>query len=288
MRRAIRVALCATVVLFLWGCSSEDVVNPTELEPPTNLQVTDLAAEGGSVSLSWGGAVGEYVGYRVYAHTQSLQSLDDPAALLPYQVDEVGSATQAATIYLANSYTYYYVHVRAYTQDNDVSRASNELQVIARPEGDNATIYEFDAPQPNASGFDFSEGTAVSMGSAEEARYDRVDIFLGYQAGTTGGGDLYLCSPKKATSTYQNTASFYGWTGTFDSLDEVPADATYSDNVIVSEGKVVAVRITDENAITNYAKLEITATGGAHPTRTISFRWAYQPAPDHRELVPQP
>ncbi|MBN1426131.1 fibronectin type III domain-containing protein [Candidatus Fermentibacteria bacterium] len=288
MKRAIGVGLCAAMVLVLWGCSDDDVVDPTELTPPSNLRVTDLAAGGGTVGLAWDGAVGEYVGYRIYAHTQSLQSLDKAETLAPYMRGEVGSAQQNATVSLTDSYTYYYVHVRAYTSDGDVSRASNELLVIARPEGANAVIYEFLSAVGNPSGYDLSTGEAVSMANTNPDRYERVDFFLAYSGGTSGGGDLYLWNPKAASSSYQNTAGFYGWTGTFDSLTRVPDGAAFSDHVAVSVGKVVVVQVTDENAITNYAKIEVVSVGGTSPNRTVTFRWAYQPAPGRPDLVPQP
>jgi hypothetical protein len=272
----------------VWGCSSEDVVNPTELEPPTNFRVTALPADGGQVALAWDGAVGEYVGYRIYADTQSRQSLDDAEQLAPYLVDDVGSATQAATIFLPDSHTYYYIHVRAYTDDNDLSRASNELHVIARPQGQNAVIYEFLAASGNPSGFDLSTGEAISMSVTNDERHDRVDFFVGYAGGTAGGGDLYLWDPREASDQYENTAGFAGMTQSFDNLEIIPAGTSFSDRVSVSVGKVVAVKVTDENAITHYAKLEIAAIGGTTPNRTVTFEWAYQPEPDRPELVPQP
>lgn len=288
MRRAVCLGLSAVCMCVLWGCGDDDVVNPTELEPPTNLRVTDLAMDGGAVSLAWGSAVGDYVGYRIYAHTTSLQSLDDPQTLLQYQVGEVGSAQQSATIYLPNSFTYYYIHVRAYTESEDLSRASNELHVIARPQGENAVIYEILAAAGNPSGFDLSTGQSVSMATTNPDRHDLTDFFLGYASGTTGGGDLYLWDPKKANTTYENTTGFAGMSGTFDGLTSIPGGTTFSDHVAVSVGKVIAVKVTDENAITNYAKLEIVAVGGTSPNRTVTFRWAYQPEPNRPELVPQP
>jgi len=286
MRRAIRFALCAAVVFALWGCSDEDVVNPTELEPPPTLDVTGRALDGGSIDLSWGSAVGEFIGYRIYAHTTSIRNLTTTEALEPYVIlDNLGSAEYTATVYLPNSFTYYYIHVRAFTDGGDVSAASPELHVIARPQGESVVIYEFDSTLGNDSGFDMSTGETISLGADD--RHDRVDFFLGYSGGLTGTG-LFLWDPKKANQEYDNTTRFTGWTGSFDDLVEVPLGATYLDNIEVTGGKVLALRITDEYGITHYGKLQIVSVGGVSPDRTITLRWAYQPEPDRPELVPQP
>ncbi len=160
--------------------------------------------------------------------------------------------------------------------------------MIARPEGSNAVIYEFSAAAGNPSGFNLDTGSPVSMATTNPDRHDLVDFFVGYSQGTSGGGDLFLWSPKKASSSYHNTTGFYGWSGTFESRTEVPAGADFRDSVDALEGKVIAVRVTDENAVMHYAKLEITAVGGTPPNRTVTFKWAYQPTPDRRELVPRP
>lgn len=288
MRRFLSCGLLLLPIVFLLSCDSESVVEPEELEPPSNLIVTDIPGSGGQMELEWDGAVGDYIGYRIYRHTQSLQSLDDTEELAPYMINEVGAATQSTTVNVGDSYTYYYVHVRAYTEENDLSRASNELYVIARPLDEGAVVYEFSSQAGNPSGFDLSEGTAVSMATTNENRHDLVDFFLGYSGGTSGNGDLYLWNPKEASSDYQNTTGFLGVSDSFDDLTEAPTGANYADHVAITTGAVVAVMITDEFAITHYAKLEFTRIDGTEPNRTLVFNWAYQPEPGRPELVPQP
>jgi hypothetical protein len=273
---------------FFLSCDSESVVEPEELEPPANLAVTDISSTGGQITLEWDGAVGEYVGYRIYQHTERLEFYDDPEELAPYMIQEVGAATQSTTVDLGDSYTYYYVHVRAYTEENDVSEASNEPYIIARPLDEGAVVYEFSSPAGNPSGFDLSAGTAVSMATTNPDRHDLVDFFLGYSEGTSGNGDLYLWDPKEASSDYQNTTGFLGVSESFDELDAAPTGANYADHVAITVGAVVAVMITDEFAITHYGKLEFTRIDGTEPNRTLVFKWAYQPEPGRPELVPQP
>jgi hypothetical protein len=276
-----------SLALFL-SCDSESVVEPEELEPPQNLEVTDIASTGGQITLEWDGAVGDYVGYRIYQDTEKLEFYDDPEELAPYMIREVGAATQSTSVDLGDSYTYYWVHVRAYTEENDVSEASNEIYVIARPTDEGAVVYEFSSDVGNESGFDLSTGDPISMDITDPSRLDLIDFFLGYSGGTSGSGDLYLWSPKEASPDYQNTAGFVGVSSSFDDLTAAPAGATYADHVAIAIGGVVAVRVTDEFAVTHYAKLEFTRIDGTEPNRTLVFKWAYQPEPDHRELVPQP
>jgi len=286
------LALPALLLILVVGCSDDNVVEPEELTPPSNLRVTDIPLAGDVVELQWDGAVGSedviYVGYRIYVHTQPLQSVDNANELAPYEIREVGSSVQSTSVTLDNSYTYYYVHVRAVTDEEELSRASNELYIIARPEEEGAIIYEFESETGNASGFDLSQGAGVSLALSNPDRHDRTDFFLAYAEGTTGGGDLYLWSPKAASAQYQNTAGFAAASGTFDDLTSVPAGTTFSDHVAVTEGGLIMVRITDENAVTNYAKISLTSIEGTSPDRTLVFMWAYQPEPGRPELVPVP
>lgn len=294
MRKVLHtLALPALILFLIVGCSDDDVVEPDELTPPSNLRVTDIPLSGDVVELQWDGAVGSedvvYVGYRIYAHTQPLQSVDNADDLAPYEIREVGSSVQSTSVTLDNSYTYYYVHVRAVTDEEDLSRASNEIYIIARPVEEGAIIYEFESETGNASGFDLSEGAGVSLALTNPDRHDRTDFFLAYAEGTTGGGDLYLWSPKAASAQYQNTAGFATITGyTFDGLESVPEGTTFLDHVAVTEGGLIVIRITDENAITNYAKISLTSVEGTSPDRTLVFMWAYQPEPGRPELVPAP
>lgn len=293
MRKAGYVLFLPVLLLVLsFACSDDDVVEPEELTPPSNLRVTDIPLGGEVVELVWDGAVGSedvvYVGYRIYVHTEPLQNLDNANELAPYEIKEVGSSVQSTSVTLDNSYTYYYVHVRAVTDEDDLSRASNELYIIARPVEEGAIIYEFDSQTGNASGFDLSAGMGVSLALSNPDRHDKTDFFLAYAEGTTGGGDLYLWSPKAASAQYQNTTGFAAATGAFDDLTRVPDGTVFSDHVAVTEGALLMVKITDENAITNYAKVSLTSVEGQAPDRTLVFKWAYQPEPGRPELVPAP
>ncbi len=139
--------------------------------------------------------------------------------------------------------------MRAVTEEDDLSRASNELLVIARPADQGALIYEFASPSGNPSGFDLSEGEAVSMAMTNPDRYDKVDFFLGYSGGDAGGGDLYLWSPKDVFDSYKNTAGFMGVSSSFDELDEAPVPGSYSDHVAISAGTVIAIKINATSPI---------------------------------------
>ncbi len=292
MRRRIRLlSFLGLPLIVLMACSSDEVVSPTELTPPSNLRIMDIPLSGGQVELQWDGAVSvdvTYVGYRLYAHTQSIQSLDNAQELASYEKKEVGSAVQNTVLNLGDSYTYYYVHVRAVTDEGELSRASNEIFLIARPEDEGAVVYEFATQAGNPSGYDLSEGVAVSMALTNSDRHDKTDFFLGYADGITGGGALYLWSPKRASSDYQNTTGFAGMTSSFDDLTRVPDGTTFLDHVAVTAGSVIAVKITDEHAVSNYAKLYFMRVEGDEPERTLVFQWAYQPTPGRPELVPAP
>jgi hypothetical protein len=233
----------------------------------------------GRVTLEWSGATGTYLGYRVYAGEMQLANLDADD-IEDYLVTTLGIGTTQYSLSLPSD-QYYFVHIRAYAEDSD--KPSNEIEVIARPEG-TATLYEFDSPAPNASGFDLSTGETVSMATTNTQRHTKVDFWVGYASATqyTPGDDaLYFWNPKDAAAAYNNTASFLllgsgawenyrGWSG-----------SGWVSSIQITSGAVYAVQVTDQLGNTHYSKIKVqSAPAGTYPDRTVNFRWAYQPMED--------
>jgi hypothetical protein len=228
------------------------------------------------VTLTWSASSGTFSGYRVYAAMTPQASADTEEAE-DYLEAALGSSTTQYDLALPST-DYYYVHVRAYTEDDD--KASNEIYIIARPEG-TGTLYEFDSPAPNASGFDMSEGEEVSMAVSNAERHEKVDFWVGYTAATqyTGDDDLYFWNPKDASPDYRKTTSFQLLgTGAFENYRSADLQGSWISSVAVTPNTVYAVRVVDQTGLTNYGKIMAqSAPTGTYPDRTVSIRWAYQP-----------
>jgi hypothetical protein len=275
VRLARVFALCMLPALLLFACGEDEEEGYSE---PHGLAVSSYHPAGGMVTITWVAASGSFLGYRVYAGDYPLASLG-ASDIEDELVATLGSVTTECNLSLPSD-QYYYVHVRAYTEDDD--KASNEIYIIARPEG-TTTLYEFDSRAPNASGFDMSTGEVVSMALTNLERHEKVDFWIGYSAVTqyTGGDELYFWNPKDAAPEYVNTGSFQLLgTAAFETYRTVSQTAQWLSSVQVAPNAVYAVRVADPAGRTYYGK--IMAEGdpaGVYPDRTVSVRWAYQPEP---------
>ncbi len=243
---------------------------------PFGLAVSSYHAAGGMVTLTWSASSGSFSGYRVYAHETTIAS-EDTDEIGDYLEATLGTGTTQYNLALPST-DYYYVHVRAFTEDSD--KASNEIYIIARPEG-TGTLYEFDSPAPNASGFDLSTGEEVSMAVTNAERHTKVDFWVGYAAATqyTGDEDLYFWNPKDASPDYRNTTSFrLLGTAAFESYESVEVSGNWISSVAVTPNTVYAVEVVDQTGLTHYGKIVAQSDPtGTYPDRTVSIRWAYQP-----------
>ncbi len=198
--KVLMLSVLLTLLLFACGEDVEDAYSE-----PRGLAVSSYHPAGGMVTLTWVAATGSFLGYRVYAGDHPLAPLGG-SDIADQLVATLGSVTTEYNLSLASD-RYYYVHVRAYTEDDD--KASNEICIIARPEG-TATLYEFDSPAPNPSGLDMSTGEVVSMALTNAERHEKIDFWIGYSAVTQYMGDdeLYFWNPRDAAPEYANASSF--------------------------------------------------------------------------------
>lgn len=270
LRRLLTLLALPGLVLVACGTDEDEEEG---YSAPYGLAVS--AHYDGRVTLQWSGATGTYSGYRVYAGEMQLANLDTDD-IEAYLVTTLAAGTTQYDLSLSSD-QYYFVHVRAYTADSD--KPSNEVEVIARPEG-TATLYEFDSPSPNASGFDLSTGETVSMATTNTERHEKVDFWVGYASGTqyTGDDALYFWNPKDAAVAYRNTASFLLLgTGAWENYRSV-AGSGWVSSIEVTSASVYAVEVTDQAGHTHYGKIKVLAEpAGTYPDRTVNFRWAYQP-----------
>ena len=274
MRMTKVVLLLAIPMCLLAGCGEDESTDG--YTAPFGLAVSSYHAAGGMVTLTWSPSSGTFSGYRVYAAPSTIAS-EDAEDVGEYLEATLGSGTTQYDLALPST-DYYYVHVRAYTADDD--KPSEEIYIIARPEG-TGTLYEFDSPAPNASGFDMSTGEEISMATSNAERHTRVDFWVGYTAATqyTGDEDLYFWNPKDASPDYRNTTSFQLLgTGGFENYRSADQQGSWISSVTVTPGTVYAVRVVDQTGLTHYGKIMAQSDPtGTYPDRTVSIRWAYQP-----------
>ncbi len=270
------LALLALPGLLFVACGTDEDDEEEGYAAPYGLGVS--AYYDGRVTLQWSGATGSYLGYWVYAGDMQLANLDADD-IGDYLVTTLPAGTTEYDISLASD-QYYFVHVRAYAQDSD--KPSNEIEVIARPEG-TATLYELDSQAPNASGFDLSAGQPVSMAQSNPGRIDQVDFWLGYRDRVNydpADNALFFWDPQVITTTsYDNEAEFQLLgTGAWENYRGESGSAQWVQSIEVTVNAVYAVRVADENGHTHYGKIKVQSDpAGAYPDRTVNFRWAYQP-----------
>ena len=281
MRKLLYALLLMFVGLFIIGsgCSDENPVAPEEeFSPPRNLTYrTDTT----SVRLFWQPStdrnIDDFLGYYVYVAESSIVSLTADSLLNAYKVNQQPLNDTTVSVTGLTRGQRYFFHIRAAKgvdhTEYTLSNPSNEVHtspVIIKT----GTLYEFSSPLGNPSGFNFAEGTPYSMTAANA---NSIDIYLGTTAEGDGSADLVLKSPDKVSSTnpaWDSRVSEIKSLGTgFDNFNQTD-DSGWASNgyEIIMQGRVYAIK-TPQN---HFVKLEVTATSGSYPNRTITFRYAYQ------------
>lgn len=270
--------LACLAILSLGGCGDDSSTNPPPpFDAPTNLRVINGNE---TITVRWDASPNEgdtdFKRYNIYRGTSSLQ--DVPSADLEQLGYKIGTATAADRSFastVANG-TLYYFQVRGEKNDGTLSDASNEAQGAGRLEGEGKIIVEFAAN--GNSGFDFSEGNAVSLNENNPDRFVLTDIYLG----TDDPNDLSTFELSlKSPSLLSNRNS--GWNGKVAAVKFLGTDwnasttTTFTDTQInVLPNAIYAIK-TPSN---NYVKLQVTAVDGEAGSRSITFKYAYQPTPN--------
>lgn len=274
------VGLALFLGMGLSACSDDDntMVPPDEFAPPTNLS----AANGNSeILVQWAASPDEgssdFSRYNVYRGTSTLMNVEaSQLDQLGYKIGSVGSGVDSFSTTVANG-TLYFFHVRAEKDNGNLSATSNEVQASARPEGAGRILEEFAAN--GESGFDFSTGLAVSLNQDNAARFTLTDIYLGTGAvddASTSG--LSLKSPAflvRLNSEWTSQIATIKFLGTDWDVNTTSATG-FGEQTDVLAGAVYAIRTPDGN----YAKLGVDSISGEAGSRSITFRYAFQPTPN--------
>lgn len=267
------------------GCGDDDSTTqpPEEFAPPTNLR----AVNGDEfVIVRWSPspdeALDNFRRYNIYRGTQSLLNVN-PGQLeqLGNKIGSVAAGVDTFRATVANG-TLYYFHVRAETDDGKFSGASNEVQAAGRTDGSGVILEEF--ASDGDSGFDFSSGNTVSLRQDNPDRFVLTDIYLGTvdPEDDPAGAVLSLKSPEllaRLNAEWTNRKALMKIIGTDWDMNTTTTDGFVNQfNVLV--GAVYAIKTPGSNNINNYAKLMVESIDGEAGSRSITFRFAYQPTPN--------
>lgn len=265
--------------LGMTGCSDDSTtVPPEDFAPPTSLRAINANEQ---ITVRWTAspdeALSEFKRYNIYRGTSSLLNVDSgQLEQLGYRIGSVDAEVDSFRTTVANG-TLYYFHVRAEKDNGDLSGASNEVLASGRPEGSGRILEEFAAD--GDSGFDFSSGLTVSLNQDNPDRFVLTDVYLG-----TGAADdassavLSLKSPallvrlNSEWSGYNATVKFLGT----DWEVNTTTDGGFAAKLDILTGAVYAIKTPGGN----YAKLKVEAMTGVAGSRSITFRYAYQPVPN--------
>ncbi|MDM7915656.1 MAG: hypothetical protein QUU85_10400 [Candidatus Eisenbacteria bacterium] len=274
--RILALAILATLgTIGMFGCSDDDngTNPPPGLDPPENL----AAVNGdGEIDLTWDASPSEdrddFRRYNVYRDTTSLVGVD-PSQLEPKRVGTVNSGQERHLNTGATNGTLYYYHVRAELDDGSLSDPSNEVTAAARLERSDITITEFADPN-EPSGYDLSAGLPVSLNASNPNRFEATDFYLGTMAeDDSSAADLSLKSPDLLGGEYHHTnIKLLGIGDDKWALTTTP-DNGWTDQVAIVEDAVYAIKTSTGN----WSKLQVTSLGGDPGSRTITFRYTYQP-----------
>lgn len=277
------MVLLLGTVLFLgscfMGCGNKNTTAPPQVFAPP----TDLRAINGNeqIVLRWTPSTDEglstFKQYNVYRGPSSLLTTDaGQLSQLGYKIGSVGAGVDSFRTTVGNG-TLYYLHVRAEEDDGSLSGASNEVQAAGRSDGAGRILEEFAAS--GDSGFDFSSGNTVSLKQDNPDRFVLTDIYLGTGAtNDTSSAVLSLKSPAllvRLNSQWANRSASIKFLGT-DWEVNTTTDGGFSSQLDVLAGAVYAIKTPNGN----YAKLKVDTMSGTPGSRSITFRYAYQPTPD--------
>ncbi len=272
-------ALALIALMGLAGCGDDSSTNPPpDFAAPTNVRVANGDQ---NITIRWDASTNEsdsdFKRYNIYRGTSSLIGVsEDQLDQLGYKVGTATSADRSFTTTVANG-TLYYFHVRGEKNDGTLSHPSDEKRGAGRLEGEGKIIFEF--ASTGDSGFDFSEGSVVALIETNPDRFDLTDIYLGTSdANDDPGSPLSLKSPELLERLNG------GWSGKAAGLKFLGTD--WSANTTTAEGFDDQVGLlTDaiyviKTPLSNYVKLQVTSIDGTAGTRSITFRYAFQPTPN--------
>lgn len=280
MPGALALLLWTTLLLGVGaiGCSDTTTTPPEEFAPPTNLVVSNGNEQ---IVVHWASspdeASSDFKRYNIYRGATSLLNVDaGQLDQLGYRVGSVAAGVNSFSATVANG-TLYYFHVRAEKDNGDLSTTSNEVQAAGRPEGTGRILEEFATNED--SGFDFSQGNTVSLSQGNQNRFVLTDIYLG-----TGAADdastaaLSLKSPALLVRLNAEWASHIAsikFLGTSWDVNTT-TETGFASQLDVLSGAVYAIKTPSGN----YAKLEVDTISGSPGSRSITFRYSYQPTPN--------
>ncbi len=277
------VFLLGTALLLgfgiITGCGDDNTTEPPkEFAPPTNL----VAINGNEhIVVNWAASPdegsSEFAAYNVYRGTSSLLGTDaGQLEQLGFKVGSVGEGVLSLQTTVANG-TLYYFHVRAEKDNGNLSGASNEVQAAGRLEGAGIILEEFAAN--GDSGFDFSSGNTVSLHQSNPDRFALTDIYLG-----TGAVDDASTSALSLKSPSLLVRFSSDWASRVASIKFLGTDWDVNTTTAVGFSAQLDVVALAVYAITtpsgNYAKLKVESISGTAGSRSITFRYSFQPTPN--------
>jgi hypothetical protein len=255
----IAMAMMLGLAVIMNGC--DDQTAPRDLVPPAAPRGVFSVTGDGSVSLHWlANTESDLAGYGVY----ETNCPDCPNG--PYTRVGGTQGTSYVVGPLTNGVTRYFA-VSAFDQSGNESELSHDdIFDTPRPAGSNLLITEATAA-PTWAGYDFS---------AYQVRpFDDPNTDVYYQL--VGGVPLMVC-PFVDTDIQDA-----GYATTLDAVDFAPlAGWSGSGTVELVPGHCYLVRIGSTSV--NYAKFRVTSLSAGQ----VVVDWAYQIAPDNRELKAQP
>jgi hypothetical protein len=284
--RILQSFLAAIMILtLLVGCEetlTETVVEEVStLHPPLGLR--SITGDG-QVTLRWyaGNYEENFAGYLIYQATGDYQQLAPVEMPAGFAVVETlwASGDSPPTIHtilgLDNGTTYSFALTATNGAADEVSGPSNIVADTPRPFG-TAIIYQQEAEPDNLSGFDFSEGIAVSY--TDPACDIFLDVYNIYIAQDTII-HYSLTSPHLANSAQRMTEiQDMGYTDSFDDIDISPElgwDPDYSVDVLNMQGHTFALLTADSN----YVKLRVLETSDPDDPGTedqwVQFEYGHQ------------
>lgn len=153
----------------------------------------------------------------------------------------------------------YYVSVRTVYTNGKLSAASNEIELICRPEGQFDLAYRYSGQND---GFSFADGSAAPSDG------DKNDLYF-YVA----DGMDFLASPHRLNGFIRHS-SFYSL-GATENIYQYPAinlDIEPVDRIPIKIGESYVIKTADGN----YAKIRIESATGLNKERVIHVRYVYQ------------
>jgi hypothetical protein len=276
---AAAAALALLVILGLNGCGDDNSTNPPpEFAAPENLTVINGDQ---AITVEWDASADEadtdFRRYNIYRGTSSLLGVDaGDLEQLGYKVGSATAANRSFTTTVANG-TLYYFHVRGEKDDGTLSHPTDEMRGAGRLEGEGKIIEEF--VSDGDSGFDFSEGATVSLRQDNPDRFTFTDIYLGTgDANDDAGSPLSLKSPSlldRINNEWSSKVASIKFLGT-DWSTNTTTETAMEDQINVIVGAIYVIK----TPLGNFAKLHVQSIDGDAGSRTITFRYAYQPTPN--------